>query len=173
MPARAKFPLLILLLFLVAAAGCGPSDPLSRPVVADSAVTHALWRSRSEPHLSKQQWVEFDEALQELRFQLMREKAGGSSEAVERALHAAIHNRSIREVMIEGTQSRLLRLIAVRDELDRMIKTNSRLRTKPGDRESQDYLNYRRNDQTDRLEQLQAEILAMETRLAKLKPVQE
>jgi len=161
---------LIIAAFVFGAVGCQPADPLDRKVTADTPIAFALWRSRMTEKLGTEQWREFEEVLQEIRFMIIRDDGSGSSQAVERALHAKITGRSIREVMMLGWQAKLAQLKAEHDEAARVIRANEILRTRPGDHESVEYLEYRRGAQAARLEKILEEIRRTERRLRILDP---
>lgn len=163
-----RFSRLIVLLLVLPAAGCRPADPLAREIVADTPMAFTLWRSRTGPELDAARWREFDAALQELRFRLMDTRRGGSAENVERELRAWIHGRSIREVLRQAGTVRLERLLAERELLEQIIAANAPLRTRPGDHEAAEYLDYRRSDQGARWEKLVADIEATARRLEEL-----
>lgn len=161
---------LIIAAFVFGVAGCQPADPLDRKVTADTPIAFALWRSRIMEKLSTEQWREFEEVLQEIRFMIMREGESGSAPVVERALHKKITGRSLREVMGLGWQAKLDQLKLERDEIARIIRANETLRTRPGDHESAEYLEYRRGAQAARLEKIIEEILRTERKLRILDP---
>jgi len=158
----------MILLLALGAAGCQPADPLARVVKADTAIAFSLWRSRSTPQLDQQQWREFDEGLQELRFRLMGTKRGGSAETVDRELRTWIHGRSIRDVLRLAWTVRLDLLTSERDLLEEIIGANARLRARSGDAESAEYLDYRRSEQGVRWEKLVADIESTARRLEEL-----
>lgn len=131
-------------------------------------MSFALWRSKTGEALTQREWGLFDRAIQETKFKIMADQVASGSEAVERALRERIDGRPLYDVMQNGLQYRLNRILSEKSELERMITENSRLRTRPGDQESADKLAAVRNAQADRMEKLQGQVADAEEDLSEL-----
>jgi hypothetical protein len=139
-PLRALFALLACL----AAAGCASRDPLAERVTADSPVGLQMWLSRAPGRLSAEQMADFREAIQELRFAIMATGAASGSEPVEAALCVSIDGRTVRQVLLDGFGRQAGRLGVERRLLEASARANARLRVRPGDAASLEYLDRER-----------------------------
>jgi hypothetical protein len=160
--------LLLLAVAIAAVAGCERADPHASLVEATSGSGLGRWRIQAGERFTREEWREFDAALQELRLRVMAERQASGSEAVQEAMCSRINGLTFREVLVLGHEATLLRLRPVRDELKRAVDTNALLVTKPGDRASASYLENLSARQTERLEKIDAEIALARRRLVEL-----
>lgn len=150
--------------------GCRPSNPLNQKISAHSAIDHNLWRANVRDSLSREQWDDFDEAIQEVRLKLMAEHVATLSAEVEAALWQKIHQRTLCDVMREGFEFKFGRLSADRVELLRVLNINASLRTRRGDTASANYLKELRQDDLDQIAALDAKIAKVQAKLQKYDP---
>jgi len=151
--ARPAFTALLLLAAL-GVAGCQRTSPLDTKVVAGTAEALGNWRSNVGYHLTTEQWRDFDEAVQELKLQIMAAHEATGSDAIADAARAKIDQVTVGEVLRAGWEAKLRRLDAERKELLGAIEQNSRLTVKPGDTESAGYLDRIRRQQAEHLQRL-------------------
>lgn len=160
--------LLPLVLLLLSAAGCTRVEPAQTPVVARSASAFSLWRSRVADRFTRDEWKEFDAVLQELRLQIMGDRAATGSEAIEAELHRRIDGHTFQAVLKRGLEAKQLRLDGMRVGLQQALETNAWLVTKPGDGGSAQYLAELRARQQQRLAGVLGELAATDARLVAL-----
>ena len=155
----------LLLVALMGSASCQKSDPLQIKVSAATVDAFRGWRIRVGSDLSPADWLAFDDAMQEIKLQVMaaREASGGA--AVDEAARNKIQGRTVRDVLQAGWEGKLRRLGAERSELLVAIEQNSRLTIKPGDTESANYLARARQRQAEHLQRLVDDIAATEQKL--------
>jgi hypothetical protein len=159
--------LLVLTCLTVGAAlcGCHPTNPLDRKIMASSPIDFMWWRADASKNLDREQWREFDEAIQEIRFRMTIDHIASGRDAVDQAMRERINGRTVREVLIMGYRSRLDRLDTERAESMKVITTNARLVTRPGDTASADYLRKRRKAESEALNAILEKIRQAETML--------
>ena len=145
--------MLTVLLACLAAGGCASRDPLDDKVAADSPIALQMWLSRAPGRLSPGQMGDLREAIQELRFAIMAQGTVSGSEPIEAALCGGIDGRSVREVLIAGFGNEAHRLGDERRLLAVSARENARLRTRPGDGASLEYLERERDRVARRLEE--------------------
>jgi hypothetical protein len=158
----------VLCLGAAAVSGCSERDPKVAPITASDASALGRWRIKASGDFTREEWREFEAALQEIRFGIMAERAATGSSAIEAALHRRIDGKTFREVLILANESKLARLGPLRDEMLRAREGNALLVTKPGDGSSARYLAELRDRQETRLKATLAEIDAARKRLAEL-----
>jgi hypothetical protein len=150
----------------LALSGCGPSDPLEIKVEGTNQLDHSMWKMKASERLSPEQVADFDEALQEIKFQIMSEGKASGGEAITAAALGKISDLSVREVLGMGLGRKLQRL---QDEQDVRLKTiqyNSGIATRPGDTRSQEYLEEVHDRQVQQLRDEVIEIQRVKGRLA-------
>lgn len=167
MSSRALRPLAVAIITL-GLGGCGPSDWHAEPISARSTTAFATWRMKAADGLTRDEWRDFDAALQEIRLRVTAEREASGSRAVEEAMCARINGRNFREVLALGSQAKLARLGPIRAELARALADNALLVVAPGDRASAGYLNTLRERQEKHLRDVDAEIEAAQQQLSKL-----
>jgi hypothetical protein len=157
--------------FLLALAGfavtaCAPSDPLDVKVESTSQIDLDVWRSNSLSRLSPEQLADFNEAYQQIKFQLMAAGEANGSSAVESAALEKINGLTVRAVLEMGFASELERVKAEYALRTRAIEVNTQLRTRPGDAESLDFLAHLHERQLNELREEEREIVRIKKRLA-------
>jgi hypothetical protein len=166
---RAPCALRHLLLFALAlaAAGCGPSDPLDGTVSAKDELGLKMWRVDVARDLTPRQTADLDRALQEYRFHLMAAGTVHGTVEIEDAVLQMINGQTVRHVLQEGIGWELERAEAERATLEAGIRANALMRTRPGDTDSADYLIDLRSRQVARLKAATDEVnLARESLMA-------
>ena len=123
----------VALSLLLALAGCKPSDPLTAKISADDSTDLFRWQrdhiNDAAPDLKRQ----VDSALQEIRLDIQFRQEASGHDAIEAALCKRINHLPLKEALLLGTQLKWRRLAGEREDLQKVINTNSRLVTKPGD----------------------------------------
>lgn len=145
--------------------GCHPTNPLDRKIMASSPIDFVWWRTDASGSLDREQWRDFDEAIQEIKFRMMIDHVASGGAAVDKATRDRINGRTVREVLTIGYTSMLDRLNIERAEAIKVITTNARLVTRPGDTASADYLLKKRKAQSDVLEVILEKMRQAETKL--------
>lgn len=148
--------------------GCERGDPQAARIEAATSRALARWRMKMADRLTREQWREFEAALQDVRLRVMAEREASGSDAVEQAMCGRIDGRTLREVLMLGYESKLKRLDPIRVELQRAVGGNELL--VPRDPESEKHLEGFRARQQERLAALDAEIEEAEQRLVQLDP---
>jgi hypothetical protein len=158
---------MLLLALAVAAAGCGPSDPLDGTVSATDELGLKMWRVDVARDLAPRQTADLDRALQEYRFHLMAAGTVHGTVAIEDAVLQMINGQTVRHVLQEGIGWELERAEAERSTLEAGMNKNALMRTRPGDTDSSEYLADLRSRQVARLKAATDEVnLARESLLA-------
>ncbi len=109
--------------------------------------------------LSREQWRLFDQAMQELKIQIMLKGEASGSAAVDEALRSQIDGKPLYETVRFGLQLRLDRLLSEKAALEERVARNARLKTRVGDVESAQVLRDSTAAQDLRVEKL-AELIA-------------
>ena len=148
--------------------GCLRSDPHQIRIVAKSAWAFGNWRSREAGSLTLDQWREFDAMIQEIRLRIMGERKATGSVAIDQAMRERIDGRTVGEALRLGCEAKQLRFDRLRVELQQAVHANAWLVTRPGDRESAEYIADFRQRQLQRLDGIVAEFAATEKRLVEL-----
>jgi hypothetical protein len=146
--------------------GCGPKDPLEFPITATSGLAFMQWRARHDDQLGKPLAKELDTALQELRQDLSRRHPGISPDHRTALLHQHIHQKSLRDVLIEGLRLKLARL---EDEISAMravlVQNRDLVAQDTESRAKLDFITKHQEQQLDAAHEAQAHAL---NRLAEL-----
>lgn len=148
--------------------GCNRADPHTVAIDASTPQRLASWRENHYERLPQQEWKEFADALQEIRLRVMADRQASGSAAVEDAMCSRVNGHSFSEVLIMGYETKLARLDPMHSELRKTLDQNAMLVTKPGDRQSAQYLEGLRARQAERMKKVDDEIDAAEKRLAEL-----
>ena len=160
----------LLLLAALGAAGCQKTHALDVKVSAATAGAFSDWRIRVGSDLSAADWRAFDDAVQEIKLELMAAQEASGGAAVNAAARARIQGRTVREVLQAGWQGKVRRLGVERAELAVVIEKNSHLAIKPGNAASAVDLARTRQRQAEHLQRLTDEIAATEQKLKQLSP---
>lgn len=113
---------------------------------------------------------EFEQALQELKFQAMLGDGPSKNPVLRGEVREQIAGMSVRDVLILGGTIRLDRKKEQEKALLRSVLMNARLKTKPGDDASAEFLDGVRTEQARQMQALRAEIADLKQRLAELSP---
>ncbi len=149
-----------------AVAGCGPSDSLDLKVESTSQLELDIWRSGALRRLSPEQLADFNEAYQQIKFQVMAAGEANGSSAVESAALEKINGRTVRDVLKIGFDAELERVETEHALRTKAISVNTQLRTSPGDVESQSFLVHLHEQQLNELRKEELEIARIRKRLA-------
>jgi hypothetical protein len=150
----------------LAAAGCGPSDPLEKKVNAADNLSFTIWETKVEEVLAPEQAADMKQALQEYRFHIMAEGSVHGSEAIGDALMQMIDGKTLRQVLLQGLGWGLDRSEAERAQLEDSLKKNALMTTRPGDTASANYLADLRDRQVTRLAAAAEEVRKTRERIA-------
>lgn len=158
----------LLALILILASGCGPSDPLDNRFSIDQAADFTQQRSLLPRGLTTGQLKDFDEAILALKYEVITKGEAKGSDAVMDEVVAQIKGRSLREIIGMGLAARVRRLEAERSKLQEVSDHNARLKTRPGDHASADFLNSVRDEHTRRLEKIEEDLSQTRRKMAEL-----
>jgi len=159
----------LLAVFLAAAVGgCGPKDPLDEVLSATTPVDLTFRRSHFARTLTAEQVRDFDQAIIELKYDIMAFAEAKGSDAITSTMLEKIHRLKIREIIGLGLSAKLRRLEIDREKLQEILAHNTRLRTRPGDYESADFLKTVNSEQGQRLEKILGDIKQIRVKLAAL-----
>lgn len=162
----------ILLWLMLLPAGCNKA-----PVpVLDLKISAGDWNDyhRSLEVIAERQTAEeraeFATALQELKYHAMSGEGQAPGPGVNASIREQVAGLAVRQVLATGLSIRLGRKQTEEKALVRSIVMNDRLRTKPGDEASADFLASVRSNQAKQLKSLRDEISALTTRIGELGP---
>lgn len=162
----------VLLCLGLLTAGCGKS-----PVpVLDLKISDGDWNDyhRSLEAIAARQTpeerVEFAKALQELKYHAMSGERQSPGPGVNASIREQVAGLAVRQVLATGLSIKLGRKQEEEKALVRSIVMNDRLRTKPGDDASADFLESVRSGQAKRLKSLRDEISILTKRIEELGP---
>lgn len=150
--------------------GCGPKPRLDRVVAAESARDFSSWQTRNRDAFNAEEWAEFEAALQDIKLKIIALGEATGTEAVNDALRPKIHQRTVRDVLRLGYETRLWRLSVQVSELGKMLEGNATLRTNPGDTASRDYLVRQERTQRAQLDKALEEVRVAEAKIKALAP---
>ncbi len=153
---------------VVAWSGCSRGDPWTEPVRASSAAAYTTWHSRVSESVPADARKQVEQALQDIRFKIMGDRAATGSAEIEGELRRRIDGRPLREVVQLGVELRLERLRGEFNGLKQAMNANFRLVTRPGDVDSRHHLEGVEARQKKRLDDLGAQITQAERELAPL-----
>ncbi|HZZ56533.1 MAG TPA: hypothetical protein VFE31_01795 [Opitutaceae bacterium] len=133
---------LIAALALLAAGltACTRTDPFDDPIAAGSSIDYLLWRAHETKRLSPVQWQWFDEAVEDLRLELMNEGKLHGAAQLNDAVLAEMDGQTVRKIMLVGITHRIARMRLERDQLSFTLRSNAALATYRGDTVSAGYL---------------------------------
>jgi hypothetical protein len=144
---------------------CTHRNPLDLTVNSSSEVSFDMWRADAADRLSPPQLKDFDEALQEIRFEKMAENDKLRREEIEEAVLQAVDGRSVRKVLEMGFAWELRILEDECNEHLEAMRINAQMKTRPGDTESQRYLSELHDRQVAKLQEESLEIARVRSRL--------
>lgn len=125
-------------------------------------------RSRLIHTLTPEQVRDLDQAIIELKYDIMAFAEAKGSDAITSAMLEKIHRLKIREIIGLGFSAKLRRLEVDRAKFQEILDHNTRLRTRPGDYESADFLKTVNSEQARRLEKVIEDIEQIRSKLAAL-----
>lgn len=161
-----------LLCLILLPAGCS-QDPVP---ALDLKISDGDWNDyhRSLEAIAARQTpeerVEFGKALQELKYHAMSGEGQAPGPGVNASIREQIAGLAVRQVLVTGLSIKLGRKQEEEKALLRSIRMNHRLRTKPGDDASADFLESVRSGQAKQLKALRDEISALTKRIEELGP---
>ncbi len=161
---------IVVSVLMCAVVGCSRNDPLANRVESQTVIAFSMWKTKAAQRVERDVWKAFEDACAELKLSLMIRQVASGSDAVDEAFRSAIHGRPMREVINEGLSKRRERLEASRDELEQMMAANQKLRTKPEDEDSSNYLKGIRSNQEQRMAKLREEIEIVVGQLELIRP---
>jgi hypothetical protein len=153
---------------LLWSAGCGPSDPLDTRFTVRQAADYNQQRSLLPRGLSAEQLKDFDEAVLALKYDVMTRGETKGSDAVMEQVVSQISGKTLREILGMGWSARLQRLEVERVKLQELVDHNARLKTRPGDTASSDFLNSVRDEHARRVATIMQDQETARRRLAEL-----
>jgi len=163
---------LTLLCLTLLPAGCGKTPVL----VLDLKISDGDWNdyNRSLEIIAERQTpaerVEFAKALQELKYHAMSGEGQAPGPGVNASVREQVAGLAVRQVLVTGLSIRLGRKQEEQRALLRSFVMNARLRTKPGDDASAEFLESVRGGQSKQLQSLHDEISALTKRLGEVSP---
>lgn len=144
-----------LFLFLVLLlSGCTKVAPLDEKVVATTDFAFIMWKADVAGDFTLQEWHDFDDALQDIKFDIMASGKASGSTGVSNATYERINGKTVREVLKAGFDLKLKRLGDEREKVAAFLAINKHFKTREGDTESANQLANIREEQERRLEVL-------------------
>lgn len=162
---------------LLAAAGCGPADPLAKKVSARTQSGFASWRAQIASDAGTETRRQVNLALDEIRLKASAEREAdrrmgrpiaSGGEGLDEAVREKVDGRTLREVVQLGYELREQRLARELAALEDAMKMNAQLVTRPGDVESRQHLDGVRDRQQGRVDTYRADLAATQRELAPL-----
>ncbi len=125
-----------------------------------------MWKANALGRLSSEQLADFTEAYQQIKFQIMAAREANGSSAVESAALEKMNGLTVRGVLEMGFDSELERVQAEYALRKKAMSVNTLLRTRPGDTDSQSFLEHLHEQQLNELRDEAREIARIKKRLA-------
>lgn len=147
------------------AASCRPTNLLEEKVDGRTAFGFATWRAHIAKSQTPQERQELDEMIQEISYSVTTRGKASGSVAVDEAVREEIDGLTVRELLLKGYGAKQQRLDLEKLVFEREVTENSRLRTRPGDSDSADYLALLRQRQGDRLDTIIRDLRFIDKRL--------
>jgi hypothetical protein len=152
--------------------GCGQAPG---PVL-DMKISDGDWKDYTDSlkaiagRQTAEERTEFEKALQELKYHAISGEGLSPGPEIYAALREQLAGLTLRQVLVTGLSIKLGRKQEEEKALVRSIVMNDRLRTKPGDEASADFLGSVRRSQAEKLKALRDEIAALTKRIEELGP---
>jgi hypothetical protein len=150
------------------AAGCRPTNVLEEKVNARTAFDFTMWRVHIAKMLTPPEQQELTEMIQEISYWVTTRGKATGSVAVDEAVRGEIDGLTVRALLLKGYEMKRRRLDLEKVKAEIEVATNSRLRTRPGDSDSADYLALVRQRQADRLQDTIRDLHLVEKRMEAL-----
>jgi len=131
----------------------------------------SMWKASASQRLSPEQLADFNEAYQEIKFEIMAEGTASGGPAEEAAALEKVNGKTVRSVLQLGLGRELRRLEYEQNQRLQSIKFNAGIATRPDDTRSQRYLEEIHEHQLQRLRDEALEIERVKARLAAAGPV--
>jgi hypothetical protein len=141
---------------------CSRKSPLEHIVDASSDSRLLLWKADVAGDFTRQEWEDFDAAVQEIKYGVMIAGEASGSTGVWMATLQKLDGLSVREVLKLGLGHKLERVTQERDKFVEYVTHNDELRVAAGDEDSADYLRTLREHQDRRIDLLTEQIKATE-----------
>jgi len=142
--------------------GCSRTPAIEQTVAASSDFNLMMWKADVAADFSRQEWKDFDAAVQEIKYGVMIAGEATGSARVWTATLAKMDGLTVRQVLQQGLGQKLARLTEERAKFFGYVTNNERLRVAPGDEASVDYLRMVRERQEERISLLTEQIKAIE-----------
>jgi hypothetical protein len=172
-PASVSVALIMALLSVaLLSAGCAKAPG---PVL-DMKISDGDWKDYTDSlqaiarRQTAEERTEFAKALQELKYHAISGEGLSPGPDIYDSLREQLAGLAVRQVLVTGLSIKLGRKQEEEKALVRSIVMNDRLRTKPGDDASADFLESVRSSQAQQLKALRDEISALTKRIEELVP---
>jgi hypothetical protein len=152
--------------------GCGKAPA---PVL-DMKISDGDWKDYTDSlqaiagRQTAEERTEFAKALQELKYHAISGEGLSPGPEIYAALREQLAGLAVRQVLVTGLSIKLGRKQEEQKALLRSFVMNARLRTKPGDDASAEFLESVRGGQSKQLQSLHDEISALKKRIEELGP---
>lgn len=152
--------------------GCGKAPG---PVL-DMKISDGDWKDYTDSlqaisdRQTPEERTEFGKAIQELKYHAISGEGLSPGPETYASLREQLAGLAVRQVLVTGLSIKLGRKQEEEKALVRSIMMNNRLRTKPGDDASADFLESVRSGQAEQLKSLRDEITALTKRIEELGP---
>ncbi len=142
------------LLLVLVVGGCTKVAPLDEKVTATSDFDFMMWKADVAGDFTLQEWQDFDDALQDIKFDIMASGKASGTNGVSNAACERINGKTVGEVLKTGFDLKLKRLGDEREKVAAFLAINKRFKTREGDDDSANQLANIRAEQERRLEVL-------------------
>src|ERR1700712_3689971 len=88
--------------WLLVLAGCARTNPMEDVVVATSDFNMSVWKSDVAGDFTIPEWHEFDDAVQEIKFNIMASGEASGSARIQNAAFDKINGKTVHEVLKTG-----------------------------------------------------------------------
>jgi hypothetical protein len=141
---------------------CNRKPPLEQIVAAPSDSGLMMWKADVAGDFTRQEWQDFDAAVQEIKYGVMIDGEASGSAGVWTATLQKLDGLSVREVLKLGLSHKLERITQDREKFAEYVTHNEQVRVRPGDEDSVDYLRTLREHQDRRIALVSEQIRATE-----------
>jgi len=145
-------------LFVLLASGCGEGNPLDSKIKSIDKNDYLFWYGKFVRTVPNRVERQFEEALQEIKFEIMAQKRASGPNDIERVLWEEINNVTARGVIIRGFASKKQRLEYELKLAEQILSANSSMTTNPGDTESYKVLTDKIESDRKRVERIKIDL---------------